>query len=515
MSLQETVATYFKSLNLKNVKCFENVSLDLTDESGNIAQWTLLLGDNGVGKTTLLQCLCWMRPTFEENNQENTKDNQENLEETTDNDDLSESIKTGKLKSVLTVESNSTLEALLRINKTSELRLDAELCQGFELNSSNIVVRPTLKSNKIKTGITLHDKEGILSKDPDEDKINIEEELGEFWEPFIVAYGANRWANLEFTGENRIEDPLAANLSIKGTELKDAEKELITLYHAAEDKKTKRLEEKIKQLKDSQNTGKEIFNIDNEEKSNEERLLEIFIQTIAKVLPDELNVKDNIKIEPPEYIDGELKNAELKLNIMGKDVPFSELSLGYQTTLTWVLDLSWQLFMRYPKSENPRLEPAIVIIDEIDLHLHPHWQWTIMKKLAEWFPRTQFIGTSHSPLMVQSTPNANFAIVKEIDKSVEIENTPEVVKGWRVDQILNSEYFGFEPIWDSDTEAVFEERRKLLHNTKRSSYQEARLKELEKQIISLPTENDPKDRKAMDLIQRAAEALKTNFKDKI
>ena len=54
---------YFTSLELKNVRCFgDHQTLDLMDDEGRLAQWTLLLGDNGVGKTTLLQCLAWMRP---------------------------------------------------------------------------------------------------------------------------------------------------------------------------------------------------------------------------------------------------------------------------------------------------------------------------------------------------------------------------------------------------------------------------------------------------------------------
>lgn len=520
MSRQEIVATYFKSLKLKNVKCFKDVSLDLTDENGNVAQWTLLLGDNGVGKTTLLQCLCWMRPTFEETNQENSTDNRNTIEENPDNDDdLFKPIKTGNLKSVLTVENNSVLEALLRINKTSDFRLDAELCQGFELNPINTIDYPNLKSSKIKTGITLYDEKRVLSKDPDEYKMNIEEELGELWEPFILAYGANRWANLEYAGEIKIEDPLAANLSVKGTELKDAEKELITLYHAAEDKKRKRLEKKVEQLKFNENTDKELFNLENEEKSDEERLLELFIQTIAKVLPDELSGENNIKIEPPEYVDGELKNAVLKIKIMEKDVPFSELSLGYQTTLTWVLDLSWQLFMRYPKSKNPLLEPAIVIIDEIDLHLHPHWQWTIMKKLADWFPRIQFIGTSHSPLMVQSMPNANFAVMQKTESEVIIENNPEKIKGWRIDQILNSEYFEVPFSRTPETEELFKKRNDLLMKLNLSPEEETELKKLQKQISLLRTETTPEEDEAILYLEKAAELLKQeelskNDKDK-
>lgn len=510
MSQEETIATYFKSLTLKNVKCFENVHLKLIDKEEKIAQWTLLLGDNGVGKTTLLQCLCWMRPTFEEiETKSNSAEILENTKSTDNNDnDFSEPIKKGLLKSSLTVEDNSTLEALLRINKTSKLTLEAELCQGAILNSSNLVARAGLKSNSVKTTITLHDKNRVLSEDPTEDKMNIESDLGEFWEPFIVTYGANRWSNLEYTGENKIEDPLAANFSVKGTELKDAEKELIILYQAAEEKKRQRLEEELKRLKLSPNITEKTPDEEKENKSTEEKLLDVFIQTIAKVLPVEFNAQDNIKIEPPRYVDGELKNAELKIKIMDEDIPFSELSLGYQSTLTWVLDLCWQLFTQYPKSNSPRHEPAIVIIDEIDLHLHPHWQWSIMKKLAEWFPRIQFIGTSHSPLMVQSMPDANFEIMQKCENKVEIVSDPEKVRGWRIDQILNSEYFGFNHAWDTKTEELFEERRILLKNKKRTVEQEARLKDLEDQILLLPTESNPKDREAMDLIREAAAALK-------
>src|SRR6266568_9039504 len=60
---QQQPMIYFSSLELENVRCFgERQVLELTDEQGRPARWTLLLGENGVGKTTLLQCLAWMRP---------------------------------------------------------------------------------------------------------------------------------------------------------------------------------------------------------------------------------------------------------------------------------------------------------------------------------------------------------------------------------------------------------------------------------------------------------------------
>ena len=55
---------YFLGLTIKNARCFtETQELSLVDSNGCPARWTLIVGDNGVGKSTLLQCLAWMRPT--------------------------------------------------------------------------------------------------------------------------------------------------------------------------------------------------------------------------------------------------------------------------------------------------------------------------------------------------------------------------------------------------------------------------------------------------------------------
>ena len=68
-------ATYLTQLSLKNVKSFLGAHfLDMTDEKGRPARWTLILGDNGVGKTTLLECLAHLAPDFNSDDKDSSKD---------------------------------------------------------------------------------------------------------------------------------------------------------------------------------------------------------------------------------------------------------------------------------------------------------------------------------------------------------------------------------------------------------------------------------------------------------
>jgi len=486
MIRRSRIATYFKSLELENVRCFGNKQrLDLTSEEGKLKQWTLILGDNGVGKTSLLQSLVWLRPVLINKDEEENGEFVEQSEETTE---IHAALKKGTIGAALEEEDNETLERLLRIGGPPRFRMTADVCQGANLTFDSVP-----EGKEIRTEITAYfDKKGLLSVDQNEIYISTDLD-GEFWEPFVVAYGANRQMGFQNITSAFLEEELSIRLSI-ATELYDVEERLTSLHHAAADKKIKR-----------HKANKTVS------ESKEEKLLTTFKCALAETLPDEVrNVvknEDDILIEAPKFDGGKLKKSIVKIKTFPGLVPFSNLSLGYQTTMAWVLDLAWRLFSRYPKSTAPLEEPAIVLIDEIDLHLHPHWQLQIMNKLARVFKRTQFIATAHSPLMVQSMPNANFAIVQKHKSEVYIINEPEKVNGWRVDQILNSEYFGISHAWDEETEQLMKERDELLLKSKRNSKENVRLNELEEQIASLPTATNPEDRKAMKLIRKAAQLI--------
>ena len=80
-------------------------------------------------------------------------------------------------------------------------------------------------------------------------------------------------------------------------------------------------------------------------------------------------------------------------------VPLRQLSLGYQTTTAWILISRREMFVRYPDSKRPLEENAVVLVDEIDLHLHPRWQRKLFRQLETHFPNVQFVVTAHGPLV--------------------------------------------------------------------------------------------------------------------
>ncbi len=118
-------------------------------------------------------------------------------------------------------------------------------------------------------------------------------------------------------------------------------------------------------------------------------------------------------------------------------VRLKDLGYGYQSMMGWVLDLVRRMVERYPSVEKPLEQPAIVLVDEIDLHLHPEWQRKIIAHLTKYFPKTQFIVTAHSPLIVQSAERVNVVLLKKEGDHVTIEQpTIKNFRGWTVDEIL-------------------------------------------------------------------------------
>jgi len=116
----------------------------------------------------------------------------------------------------------------------------------------------------------------------------------------------------------------------------------------------------------------------------------------------------------------------------------SELGYGYQAMFAWMMDFAKRLFDRYPDSPNPLKEPAVLLVDEIDLNLHPYWQRTIIKYLSDLFTQTQFIVTTHSPFILQSMERVNlYTLRREGDDTITKHHGNRSFIGWSIEEILS------------------------------------------------------------------------------
>lgn len=129
----------------------------------------------------------------------------------------------------------------------------------------------------------------------------------------------------------------------------------------------------------------------------------------------------------------------------GLKVPFPALSDGYRAYVGWIADLLYHVCRTCPPKKHLVENRGLVMVDEIDLHLHPKWQMTVLPTLAGALPNIQFIATSHSPLVVGSLEWMNIIVMKPGTKqSSHAERLPEPVHGLDADQVLLTDFFGME-----------------------------------------------------------------------
>ena len=136
--------------------------------------------------------------------------------------------------------------------------------------------------------------------------------------------------------------------------------------------------------------------------------------------------------------------SDVVFRVRGTALPFSALSDGYRGFVGWVVDLLYQMSLVTPTEHKLTDLCGVVIVDELDLLLHPAWQRTVIETIAATFPRLQFFFTSHSPIIAGTLEAANL-IVTEVDEEtgqVKIDKSRERVYGLSADQVLSSRYFG-------------------------------------------------------------------------
>ena len=434
---------YIKSLEIENVRCFGSKQrIDFTGADGKISRWTVILGDNGTGKTSILRSIVSLLPSPQSflnkrNHLETEYDlsinngwrNAWNLKH-----------KTGEKDSKLSLKIVEAEKAF------AEKVDDPEMALTFTLNHKRN------NSDTYSQGTSKFDTRL-------------------FSPVYCFAYGANRKM-----AEKSLSDESFRNTSETlfrdDALLQNSSEYFLRLdYETAKSKKGNAEKNRVKEL-------------------------------LLKVLPNGVKDIDVVKA-------GRLQR-EVQVKTEFGRVKLTELSLGYKTTIAWLIDFATKMIYYNENSSTPFDEPAILILDEIDLHMHPAWQREIIENLSQIFTRTQFIVTAHSPLIAQAALSSNLILLKRTGDHIKVENTPDVIRSWRIDQVLTSDLFGLKESRPKEIEKKIQRRRTLLKKETLTERQTEELRKLNEEIDAMPVGETKAEIDAMEILKDFAEKLEAS-----
>jgi predicted ATP-binding protein involved in virulence len=128
----------------------------------------------------------------------------------------------------------------------------------------------------------------------------------------------------------------------------------------------------------------------------------------------------------------------IKTAIQGKlqARPFRLLSDGYRNMVGMVADIAYRMATLNPQLESEAIKQTegIVLIDEIDLHLHPNWQRIVVERLLNTFPKVQFVASSHSPFIIQSLYHLQDCLLWDLEKNQALEIDSKSIEDIAEDQ---------------------------------------------------------------------------------
>lgn len=372
---------YLKDLQVRNLRIFDDFRLELRSPESKTGHWVLFLGDNGVGKTTLLRSI------------------------------------------VLALADRSAANALFQLMGPAA---------------------PFLRHGAAEGSVEVHVDGRIYRADLERDRRGVEritDSRGA--EPLpIFAYGCQRGTALGGPSREVELRPLddVRTLFEPSAHLIHAETWLAGLQLAA--------------LQDKGGAD------------------EAFFETVRTTLVDSLDGVDKLNV---------IKGGEVWLEgpSIGR-APLAALSDAYITTAGWILDWiarwadrSRRLGAQLDGDFRDKMV-GLVLIDEIDLHLHPRWQIEIVSTIRRLFPRTSFVATTHNPLtLLGAEPGEIHVLRRGEDGRIEAIQR-DIEPGTRADQVLTGDWFGLPSTLDRDTLDLLDRHRELLRQQVERDHPERR-----------------------------------------
>lgn len=191
---------------------------------------------------------------------------------------------------------------------------------------------------------------------------------------------------------------------------------------------------------------------------------------------------------------------EIMINTPSGEIYYEYLSAGFKSTLAVLFGIIKEIEYRFKETEiTADSFDGIIIIDELEIHLHPEWQVRFYEALSSVFPKAQFIVSTHSPYIIQNALPNEIIALEFVNGNVSLRkfgHNPYGFKGWSVEEVL------------TDIMGMTDTRTLLYHKTLESFYaaidkgkEEDALKYYKELILLLHPENHLKKLLRINLAQ--------------
>lgn len=195
-------------------------------------------------------------------------------------------------------------------------------------------------------------------------------------------------------------------------------------------------------------------------------------------------------------------------------VPLAELSEGYQNVAAWCGDLVYRITEVFADYKRPFEARGLLLVDEIDLHLHPIWQRQLRKFLNDRLPNLQIVATTHSALTAQQCGPEELFVLKRLKGAAapQLLQFPGDPQKLMIHQLLLSDVFGLESLDSPQVQARKTEYRRLDAKRSKSAGDKRRLASLRRELADIPdwTRESDRDLELMDLLRDVRQAVGTS-----
>jgi len=428
---KEKKYSIIKKISLKNIGPFEN--LEITFDKN----WNILLGDNGVGKSTILKAVA----------------------------------------TVICGHDSTAYAYRLIKSGQNEGTIILETEEIFENNTGTETFTGSGKAYIAKIFKTGRDKAEI--------------------ERYVRPLDSENWLVLAFPPLRTVTWNRPAGPQPDGSKISVSE-DILPILAGETDPRM----DKLKQWVVNQYFKSTDNNKSEEERNIYKKQLDKFTQVIDDLTPN-LIVKD-LEINTDTF--------EITIRTEDGKIPIESISQGTLSLISWVGILMQRLYEVFGEDDEPLLQHAKVIMDEVDAHMHPQWQQTLVYNLKSVFPNIQFIVSTHSPFVVGGMKPEQVLKFGRNDqgKIIKTEALPEDLHG-RIDQIITSPLFGLDYSRDYETKTMLLRYSILTTKIELTPAEEEELGKLAKKLnknLLLPHEKK-EARNAFELIQ---ESLKEKLK---